>query len=58
LALKDKLEKINMEKGETIQKNLTKFTQFWDELGSFGVILPKYYLVSPTLLGLPKSWHG
>jgi len=34
LALKDKLRKIKMEKGETIRKYLTKFTHYRDELGS------------------------
>jgi len=37
LALRDKLRKIKMEKGETIPKYLTKFTQHRDELGSVGI---------------------
>eukprot|EP00253_Pinus_taeda_P029089 PITA_29089 len=37
LALKDKLRKIKMEKGETIPKYLTKFTQCRDELGTVGI---------------------
>eukprot|EP00253_Pinus_taeda_P008934 PITA_08934 len=58
LALKDKLRKINMEKGETIPKYLTKFTQCRDELGSVGIIVSKEDMVSLSLLGLPKSWHS
>eukprot|EP00253_Pinus_taeda_P016979 PITA_16979 len=41
LALKDKLQKIKMEKGETIPKYLTKFTQCRDELGSVGITVAK-----------------
>eukprot|EP00253_Pinus_taeda_P019865 PITA_19865 len=37
LALKDKLRKIKMGKGETIPTYLTKFTQYQDELGSVGI---------------------
>eukprot|EP00253_Pinus_taeda_P030780 PITA_30780 len=37
LALKDKLQNIIMEKGKTIPKYLTKFTQCRDELGSVGI---------------------
>ena len=37
LALKDKLRKIKMEKGDTIPKYLTKFVQCRDELGSVGI---------------------
>jgi len=58
LALKDKLGKIKMEKGNTIPKYLTKFTQWQDELGSVGVTIVEDDLVSLTLLGLPKSWHN
>ena len=39
LALKDKLRKIKMEKGESIPKYLTKFFHCKDELGSVGVIV-------------------
>jgi len=39
LALKDKLRKIKMEKGDTIPKYLNNFTQCQDELGSVGVIV-------------------
>ena len=38
LALKDKLRKIKMEKGDSIPKYLTKFVQFWDELGTIGIM--------------------
>ena len=37
LALKDKLRNIKMEKGDSIDKYLTKFTQCRDEMGSVGV---------------------
>eukprot|EP00253_Pinus_taeda_P008530 PITA_08530 len=39
LELKDKLCKIKMEKGETIPKYLTKFTQCRGELGSVGITI-------------------
>ena len=58
LALKDKLRKIKMEKGDMIPKYLTKFIQCRDELGSVGIIVVDYDLVSLALLGLPKSWHS
>jgi hypothetical protein len=58
LALKDKLRKIKMEKGDTIPKYLTKFVQCWDELGSVGITVTADDLVSLALLGLPKSWHS
>jgi len=58
LAMKDKLSKINMEKGDTIPQYLTKFTQFQDEIGSVGVTVSKDEIVILTLLGLPKSWHN
>jgi hypothetical protein len=58
LALKDKLRKIKMEKGNTIPKYLTKFVQCRDELGSVGIIVVADDLVSLVLLGLPKSWHS
>jgi 2-phosphoglycerate kinase len=41
LALKDKLRKIKMEKGDSIPKYLTKFTHCRDELGSVGLLLLK-----------------
>ena len=58
MALKDKLHKIKMEKGETIPKYLTKFTQYRDELGSVGIMVVEEEMVSLSLLGLPKSWHS
>jgi hypothetical protein len=58
LALKDKIQKINMEKGDTIPKYLMKFFQCWDELGSVGITVVVDDLVSLVLLGLPKSWHS
>ena len=57
LALKDKLRKIKMEKGNTIPVYLTKFLQCQDELGSVGIIIADDFLVSLALLGLPKSWQ-
>ena len=47
-----------MEKGETIPKYLTKFTQCCDELGSVGITVAKDDMVSPSLLGIPDSWHS
>ena len=58
LEQKDKLQKIKMEKGNTIPKYLTKFTQCRDELGSVGIMLVEDDMVSLALLGLPKSWHS
>ena len=55
LALKDKLRKIKMEKGDSIPKYLTKFVHCKDELGSLGVTIDEEELVSLALLGLPKS---
>ena len=57
LALKDKLRKIKMEKGDTIPKYVTKFIQCRDELGSVEITVANDHLVSLALLGLPKSWH-
>ena len=58
LALKDKLKKIKMEKGDNIPKYLTKFVHCKDELGSVGVTVDEEELVSLALLGLLKSWHS
>jgi hypothetical protein len=58
LALKDKLRKIKMEKGDSIPKYLTKFVQCRDELGSVGIKVIDDDLVSLALLGLPKNWHS
>jgi hypothetical protein len=58
LALKDKLKKIKMEKGDSIPKYLMKFVQCRDELGSVGITVIDDDLVSLDLLGIPKSWHS
>ena len=58
LALKFKLRKIKMEKGNNIPKYLTKFFHFRDELGCVGITVDDDDLVSLALLGLPKSWHS
>ena len=52
LALKDKLRKIKMEKGNSIPKYLTNFVQCRDELGSVVITVVDDYLVSLALLGL------
>ena len=57
LALKDRLMKIKMEKGDTILKYMTKFTQCWDEIGTFIVIVSKDDVVRLALLCLTKRWH-
>ena len=58
LALKDKLRKIKMEKGDTISTYLNKLTTCRDELGSVGITTADDDMVSLALLGLPKSWHS
>eukprot|EP00253_Pinus_taeda_P030714 PITA_30714 len=58
LALKDRLRKIKMEKGKTIPKYLTKFTQCRNELASVGITVVEDDMVSLALLGIPKSWHS
>ena len=58
LALKDKLRKIKMEKGNNIPKYLMKFVQCRDELGSVGIIVVDDGLVSLALLRLPNNWHS
>ena len=58
LALKDRLRNIKMEKGDSIAKYLTKFTQCRDELGSVEVTVDDEELVSLAFLGLPRSWHA
>ena len=50
LALKDKLRKFKMEKGEIIPKYLTKFTQCHDELGSVEITVVKDDKVNLSLL--------
>jgi hypothetical protein len=58
LALKDKLGKIKMEKGDSIPKYLTNFVQCRDEMRSVGITVVDDDLVSLALLGLPKNWHS
>ena len=58
LALKDKLWKIKMEKGDTISTYLSKLTTYIDELGSVGITTTDDDMVSLTLFGLPKSWNS
>ena len=58
LALKDKLRKIKIEKGDSIPKYLTKFVQCRDELGSVGITIADDDLVILALLGLPNIWHS
>ena len=58
LALKDKLRKIKIEKGDKIPKYLTKFVQCRDELGSVGITIADDDLVSLVLLGLPNILHS
>lgn len=58
LALKEKLQKINMEKGNTIAQYLSKVTQFQNELGSVGIIVFENDLINMSLLGLPKICHN
>ena len=55
LALKDKLQKIKMDKGDTIQKYLSRFTQCREDLGSVGTTVVEDDLIILELLGLPKS---
>ena len=55
LALKDKLRKINIEKGDIIPKYLTNFTQFRDELGSVDVIVHEEDIMRLEPIGIPKS---
>jgi len=58
LALKDKLRKINCEKGDMISTYLNKLTTCMDELGSVGIVTADDDMVSLALLSLPKSWHS
>lgn len=55
LALKDKLQKIKMEKGDTISTYLKKLTTYRDELGNVEITTANDDMVSLALLGLPKS---
>ena len=58
LALKDKLQKIKCEKGDTISTYLNKLTTCRDELGSVGITTADDDMVSLALLDIPKSWHS
>ena len=58
LALKDKLQKIKCEKGDTILTYLNKLTTCMDELGSVGITIADDDMVILALLSLPKSWHS
>ncbi len=58
LALKDKLQRIKCEKGDTISMYLDKLATCRDELGSVGIATADDYMVSLALLDLPKSWHS
>ena len=58
LALKDKLQRIKMEKGNIISTYLNKLTTCRDELGSVGITTADDDMVSLALLGLPKSWNS
>ena len=58
MALKDKLQKIKCEEGDTIFTYLNKLTTCRDKLGSVGITISYDDMVSLALLGLPKSWHS
>ena len=58
MALKDKLRRIKMEKGNTISTYLNKLTTCRDELGSVGITNSNDDMVILTLLVLPKSWNS
>ena len=54
--LKDKLQRIKIEKGDTISTYLNKLTTCRYELGSVEITTSDDDMVSLTLLGLSKSW--
>lgn len=58
LALKDKLRRIKMEKGDTISTYLNKLTTCRDELDSVGITTADDDMVSLSLLCLSKSWNS
>ena len=58
LALEDKLQKIKMEKGNTISTYLNKITTCRDELGSVGITIVNDDTVSLALLDLLRSWNS
>ena len=55
LALKDKLQKIKCEKGDTVSTYLNELTTCRDELGSVGITTADDDMVNLALLDLPKS---
>ena len=55
LALKDKLRRIKMEKGDIISTYLNKITTCRDELGSVEITIADDDMVSLALLGLPNN---
>ena len=58
LALKDKLQRIKLEKGNIISTYMNKLTTYKDELGSVGITVAGDDMVSLALLDLPKSWNS
>jgi len=58
LALKDKLRRIKMEKGDTISTYVHNLTSYRDRLGSVIITTVDDDMVSLALLGLPKSWKS
>ena len=58
MALKDKLQRIKMEKGNTISTYLNKLTTCRDELSNVGITIVDDDMVSLALLSLPKSWNS
>lgn len=57
LAVKDKIRKIKMEKGEIIPKYLIKFIESGDEVGIVAITTTGDDTMSLPLLGLPNSWQ-
>lgn len=58
MALKDKLQRIKMEKGNNISTYLNKLTTYKDDLSSVGITTIDDDMVSLALLGVPKSWNS
>lgn len=58
LALKDEFRNIKMQKTESIQQYLSRFTQCHDELGGVRVTILEDDLMSLALLSIPKGWHN
>jgi len=53
LMLKDKLRNIKMQKNDTIQKYLIRFTKVRDELAQVG-----FTVSDDDLVSIPKIWHS